>query len=141
MTASKPKKAAANSLKTSKTFIALIDSFIVCKNAKGTLYKELPDMAKLYNLVTGFDMTPEELSIAGERINTLARLINISEGLTRKDDTLPWKVMNLPIPDDGPVKGAVVTQDELDLMLDDYYESEDGHLKAFQQQPNLQTWI
>ena len=30
--------------------------------------------------------------------------------------------MNEPIPDDGPAKGAVVTQDELDLMLDDYYD-------------------
>jgi aldehyde:ferredoxin oxidoreductase len=31
--------------------------------------------------------------------------------------------MNMPIPDEGPVKGAVVTQEELDLLLDDYYES------------------
>ena len=29
--------------------------------------------------------------------------------------------MNQPIQDDGPVKGAVVTQEELDLLLDDYY--------------------
>ncbi|MCW4045006.1 MAG: aldehyde ferredoxin oxidoreductase family protein [Candidatus Bathyarchaeota archaeon] len=100
---------------------ALIDSFIVCKFSRGTYYKEMPDMAKLYSLVTGFDMTPEELKKAGERINTIARVINVREGLGRKDDTLPWKVMNLPIPDDGPVKGAVVTQEELDLLLDDYY--------------------
>jgi aldehyde:ferredoxin oxidoreductase len=102
---------------------ALIDSFIVCKFSRGTYYKELPDMAKLYSLVTGYDMTPEELKKSGERINTVARLINIREGLGRKDDTLPWKVMNMPIPDEGPVKGAVVTQEELDLLLDDYYES------------------
>ena len=31
--------------------------------------------------------------------------------------------MHLPIPDEGPVKGAVVTQEELDLLLDDYYTS------------------
>ncbi len=102
---------------------ALIDSFIVCKFSRGTYYKELADMAKLYNLVTGIEMTPEELKKSGERINTVARLINIREGLGRKDDTLPWKVMNLPIPDEGPVQGAVVTQEELDLLLDDYYES------------------
>ena len=102
---------------------ALIDSFIVCKFSRGTYYKELQDMAKLYNLVTGYDITAEELKKAGERINTVARLINIREGLGRKDDTLPWKVMNMPIPDEGPVKGAVVTQKELDLLLDDYYES------------------
>jgi aldehyde:ferredoxin oxidoreductase len=102
---------------------ALIDSFIVCKFSRGTYYKELPDMAKLYNLVTGIDMTPEELKRSGERVNTVARLINIREGLGRKDDTLPWKVMNVPIPDEGPVKGAFVSQEELDVLLDDYYES------------------
>ena len=31
--------------------------------------------------------------------------------------------MNQPIPDDGPAKGAVVTQEELDLLLDDYYQA------------------
>ena len=110
-------------VKDSEDVFALIDSLIICKNAKGTLYKELPDMAKLYTLVTGYEMTPQELGLAGERVNNLARLINIREGLSRKDDTLPWKVMNQPISDDGPGKGAVVTQEELDLLLDDYYMS------------------
>jgi len=102
---------------------AVIDSLIICKFSRGTYYKGLVEMAKLYNLVTGIDMNAEELNHSGERINTIARLINIREGLGRKDDTLPWKVMNLPIPDEGPVKGAVVTQKELDLLLDDYYDS------------------
>ncbi len=31
--------------------------------------------------------------------------------------------MNQPISDDGPAKGSVVTQDELNLMLDDYYQA------------------
>jgi len=31
--------------------------------------------------------------------------------------------MNVPIPDEGPVKDAMVTQGELDLLLDDYYRS------------------
>ena len=119
----KAEKGRGKLVKDSEDIYALIDSLIICKNAKGTLYKELADMAKLYTLVTGYEMTPEELSLAGERINTLARLINIREGLSRKDDTLPWKVMNQPIPDDGPAKGAVVTQDELDLLLDDYYQA------------------
>ena len=102
---------------------ALIDSLIICKFSRGTYYKGLEEMAKLYTLVTGIDMTAEELKKSGERINTVARLVNIREGLGRKDDTLPWKVMNVPIPDEGPVKGAVVTQEELDLLLDDYYVS------------------
>ena len=102
---------------------ALIDSLIICKFSRGTYYKGLEEMAKLYDLVTGFDLSAEEFKKSGERINTLARLLNIREGLGRKDDTLPWKVMNVPIPDEGPVKGAVVTQEELDLLLDDYYSA------------------
>ncbi len=102
---------------------AVIDSLIICKFSRGTYYKGLEEMAKLYNLVTGFEMSGEELKRCGERINTVARLINIREGLGRKDDTLPWKVMNVPIPDEGPVQGAVVTQEELDLLLDDYFSS------------------
>jgi aldehyde:ferredoxin oxidoreductase len=102
---------------------ALIDSLIICKFSRGTYYKELEDMAKLYNLVTGIDMSAEELKRSGERINTIGRLINIREGFGRKDDTLPWKVMHMPIPDEGPVKGAFVSQEELDLLLDDYYQS------------------
>jgi len=99
----------------------LIDSFIVCKFSRGTYYKELEDMTKLYTIVTGIEMTPEELKRSGERINNAARLFNIREGLGRKDDTLPYKVMHLPIQDEGPSKGAYVTQEELDLLLDDYY--------------------
>ena len=103
--------------------LAVIDSLIVCKYSRGTYYKGLEEMAKLYSSVTGIDLTAEELKKSGERVNTVARLINIREGLGREDDTLPWKVMNVPIPDYGPVKGAVVTQAELDLLLDDYYVS------------------
>ena len=101
----------------------IIDSLIVCKFSRGTYYKEIEDMAKLYSLVTGFDVTAEDLRQSGERINNVARLFNIREGLGRKDDTLPYKVMHLPVPDEGPSRGAFVSQKELDFLLDDYYES------------------
>jgi len=102
---------------------AVIDSLIICKFSRGTYYKEFEDMSRLYGVVTGSEMTPDELKLAGERINNIGRLFNIREGLGRKDDTLPYKVMHLPIPDEGPSKGAFVTQEELDLLLDDYYEA------------------
>jgi aldehyde:ferredoxin oxidoreductase len=68
-------------------------------------------------------MTPEELIQAGERINNLARVLNIREGKgTREYDTLPPKIMSVPVPDEGIAKGAYVTQKEFDIGLDDYYE-------------------
>jgi len=102
----------------------IIDSLIVCKFSRGTYYEDFKDLARLYTVITGIEMTPEELKVAGERINNLGRLINIREGLTRKDDHLPAKVMSTPIPDERAVsKGSYITQKELDFMLDDYYES------------------
>jgi len=99
----------------------IIDSLIICKFSRGTYYEGFKDLAKYYTLVTGIEMTPEELELTGERINNLGRLYNIREGFTRKDDHLPPKVMSTPIPDDTVSKGSYITQEELDLMLDDYY--------------------
>ena len=101
----------------------IIDSLILCKFSRGVYYEELKDMTKYYTLATGIKMTPEELKQAGERINNLARVINIREGKgTREYDTLPPKIMTVPIPDEGVAKGACVNQKEFDIGLDDYYE-------------------
>ena len=99
----------------------VIDSLIVCKFSRGTYYKKYDDLANYYTLATGIPMTAEELEKAGERINNLGRLFNVREGLTRKDDHLPPKIMSTPIPDDTVSKGSYITQKELDFMLDDYY--------------------
>jgi aldehyde:ferredoxin oxidoreductase len=119
----KAEKGRGKMVRDMEDMYAVIDSLIICKFSRGTYYKGLGEMAKLYNVVTDIEMSDKELKRCGERINTVARLINIREGLGRKDDTLPWKVMNVPIPDEGPVQGAVVTQKELNLLLDDYYIS------------------
>jgi aldehyde:ferredoxin oxidoreductase len=125
-------------VKENEDILAVIDSLIVCKNSKATFYKELAEMAKLYNAVTGLEMSADEIGVAGERIITLAKLINAREGLTRSDDTLPWKVLNQPVTDDGPAKGAVVTQEELDLLLDDYYHARGWTVEGFPTKAKLQ---
>ncbi|MGB9713676.1 MAG: aldehyde ferredoxin oxidoreductase family protein [Candidatus Bathyarchaeales archaeon] len=119
----KAEKGRGKMVKDIEDVYTVIDSMIICKFSRGTYYKEFEDLAKLYTLVTGFETTPEEMRIKGERINNLARLFNIREGLGRKDDTLPYKVMHMPVPDEGPSKGAYVSQEELDLLLDDYYDA------------------
>jgi aldehyde:ferredoxin oxidoreductase len=101
----------------------IIDSLILCKFSRGTYYDGLDDMAKYYTLATGIEVTAEDLRKAGERINNIARLFNLREGAgTREFDTLPPKIMTVPIPDEGVAKGAVVNKEEFDLGLDDYYE-------------------
>ena len=102
-------------------FYAIIDSMIICKFTRA-IWKGYEEIAKVYTLVTGIDMTGEELQRAGERMSTLARLLNIREGLTREDDNLPPRVMSDPIPS-GVGQGSTTTQEDLDIMLDGYYEA------------------
>ena len=47
------------------------------------------------------------------------RLVNMRQGATRKDDTLPERLLNEPKPD-GPTKGMVVP---LEPLLDDFYKA------------------
>ncbi|MCK4585085.1 aldehyde ferredoxin oxidoreductase, partial [candidate division WOR-3 bacterium] len=56
----------------------------------------------------------------GERIWNLTRLIAVREGVSRKDDTLPARFLEEPLPA-GAAKGHFVSREELDTMLDEYY--------------------
>jgi len=100
----------------------IIDSLVVCKFSRGLYEKSHEDAATLYRLVTGIEMTTEDMTKAGERINNLGRVFNVREGFLRKDDTVPVKTMTTPIPDDCVSKGSYIRQEELDLLLDDYYK-------------------
>jgi len=100
----------------------IIDSLIVCKFSRGTYYDGWKDLANYYTLATGISMTPEEMTKDGERIENLARLFNIREGKgTRKYDNVPYKIKNYPVPDEGPAKGACISDEEFQIGLDDYY--------------------
>jgi aldehyde:ferredoxin oxidoreductase len=58
----------------------------------------------------------------GERIETLARLFNIREGKgTRQQDTLPYKILNVPVPEEGSAKNAHVSTEEFQAGLNGYY--------------------
>jgi len=69
---------------------------------------------------TGWDVTPNELMTVGERAFNLCRVFNVREGITRRDDTLPTRLME-PLPE-GPYKGEAIPQDVLNKMLDYYYD-------------------
>jgi aldehyde:ferredoxin oxidoreductase len=70
-------------------------------------------------LVTGWDITLDELLETGERIFNLCRLFNVREGAGRKDDTVPLRLSE-PMPA-GVCQGETLTADELSIMLDEYY--------------------
>src|SRR5215470_10664673 len=106
----------------SQHFTAVDDSLVLCRftSERGFgLFVEEP-YARMVRGVTGWDMDVEELERVGERVINLERLFNAREGVRRKDDVLPWRVMHEPIPD-GPSAGAYCPPEELGQMLDRYY--------------------
>lgn len=94
------------------------DCLGVCKFSR-KLY-EPEDLADTVRLVTGRVLPVDEMFRVGERVTAVRRLFNCREGFGRKDDTLPWRVMNEPVAD-GPSEGHMVPDEELQVMLDDYY--------------------
>ena len=74
----------------------------------------------LVSAATGISFTPEEIYLVGERLNNLARVFNIREGMRRKDDTFPERILTEPLKA-GNSKGQYISRQELDRMLDEYY--------------------
>lgn len=70
------------------------------------------------NAATGAGYTIEEVEKAGERIFNAERQFMVKAGFSRKDDSLPDRLVKEPMPE-GPAKGLVV---HLDEMLDEYYK-------------------
>jgi aldehyde:ferredoxin oxidoreductase len=76
------------------------------------------DIHPMLEHATGAGYTLEECLKIGERVWNLERLFNLKAGLTGKDDTLPPRILNEPIPE-GPAKGMV---GRLHEMLPEYYK-------------------
>jgi len=75
---------------------------------------------RFLNAVTGWDIKLEDLERIGERIVALERAFNCREGMSRKDDTLPYRVAHEPIPE-GAAKGKYFPLEKLETALDYYY--------------------
>ena len=116
----------AEMVKEQEDFYAVVDSMVLCKfvclpTIGPILWDEL---ARLYSIVTGVEVSKAELVEKGELINNTVRLFNLREGLTKEDDTLPVRFF------EEAVRGEVVDREEFDRMLRRYYRlrgwTEDG---------------
>jgi aldehyde:ferredoxin oxidoreductase len=98
--------------------VVLYDALGVCKFSRG--YFLASGFIDVLKAVTGVEITEEELLRTGERINNLKQLFNLREGMIRDDYVLPEKITSVPIPE-GVSEGHLVTLDEMDRMLEDYF--------------------
>ena len=102
---------------------AVTDALGVCRfltafsSPHGLKYRQF---ARLIKLATGLEISSRQLRTIAERIYTLERMLLVGDGISRKDDTLPKRYFEEPIPE-GPAKGCVIERKDFDSMLDENY--------------------
>lgn len=99
-----------------QNLMMVFDSIAACKfllfgGVNPTILSEWLTMA------TGMAWKAEELVQCGERIFNKKRLYNVECGITRKDDTLPERILRQP----RGSGGAATNLPPLEAMLDEYY--------------------
>ncbi len=80
--------------------------------------------AKLLTALTGIEFSPEDVRKAGERISNVQRIFNSKSGEKREDMKYSPKFYNMPI------KGRKLDKDEVDKVLDKYFEVRNWDIKT-----------
>ena len=117
--------------KTSQDKTAMIDSTGLCLFT--TSAWDTKEFQQQVSVACGGQWTNERLLETGERIWNLERLFNLQSGLTKADDTLPPRLLEVPAPA-GVAKGRV---SELDTMLPEYYALRGWTQEGIPQQSTL----
>jgi len=106
----------AKVVKDMEDALTTFDALGACKFMGMALMAD--DIVPVINAATGWGLDAAGIRQAGERIFNVARACNVREGLRRKDDTLPARLLEEPLPD-GPAAGLTV---DLVPLLDAYYD-------------------
>jgi aldehyde:ferredoxin oxidoreductase len=86
------------------------------------------DIAELYSAASGHEITALGMVDCGERINNVAKMINVREGFSRVDDAIPevwFRPMESPegrIEMQDYYETKTLTKRDTDKILDDYYD-------------------
>lgn len=95
---------------------AVMDSLILCKFLRNLFDDRLSAMAEMLELVTGWDMSRDELQKTAERIVTAKKLFNIRQGWTPAEDTLPRRMLSQPL-SGGVSAGARLSGEQLQRLV------------------------
>jgi aldehyde:ferredoxin oxidoreductase len=77
---------------------------------------DVDDIARFMRLITGWDITTDELILAGERIENMRQAFNLREGIGLQSYKISGRLLGKPPQKVGPVAG--VTVDEKTLVKD-----------------------
>lgn len=95
--------------------LCLFDTLILCR-----FYRDLypwPELSRIIHMSTGLNWGKAEIQKMSNRVISLAREFNLREGMTRDQDSLPPRFHKEALPESG----KVITEDDLQYMLKDYY--------------------
>ena len=73
------------------------------------------DVLVSINAATGWNLSMEDVLQIGERATNMARIFNLREGFSRKDDTLPERIFQGL--ENGPLKGLGLPREEFERAL------------------------
>jgi len=97
---------------------SVLDSLIVYFFAGRAITKDW--VVKLVNATTGFGWKDEDVDKCGAKIYNLERLLAVREGITGRDDTLPYRILEEGL-NGGRSNGTRIGKENLQKMLQGYY--------------------
>lgn len=120
----------------SDNIFAVIDSLGICKfichGFNSPHFVDYTWMKKLIHCASGWTVKEKDLEDVGKRIIDIERMFNNREGVSRRDDTLPKRYFDEPMPLNLS-KGHHIDRDEFDKLLTRYYKirgwTNDGQVK------------
>lgn len=100
----------------------LFDTWCICRLQWGELDVMPPEYAETFRMVTGRDLSLEEMLRISEKTWNLnrAHFLLRNGGTGRSHDTSPARFHEEKVPT-GPAKGMVIPKEKSDIMLDEYY--------------------
>ncbi len=129
----------AEMIKESYDERCILHSLLVCDMPASQIPVPLEGYSQYFQAATGKSLSVEDFRTIADRVETLIRMFNLREGLTRKDDTLPYRTLFEPLPD-GPAKGQCIGEENLNRMLDEYYETRGWDLSGVPTQETLKKY-
>ena len=109
----------------SDNIFAVIDCLGICKfichGFNSPHFVDYSWMKKLIHCASGWEMTEQQLQDIGKRVIDVERMLNNRMGVSRKDDTLPKRYFDDPMPL-KIAKGHHIDREEFDKLLSRYYK-------------------
>ena len=108
---------------------AAMDSLILCKFLRGVFTEPWEEWAALLRPVTGWELDGDELHATARGIVAAKHAYNLREGWTREEDTLPARLLDVPLTLPSG-REAALTRERLDAMVDAYHRARGSDMLA-----------